>query len=678
MPLVIGTAGHIDHGKTSLVRRLTGTDCDRLQEEKSRGITIELGFAHLPLSSGGRLSIVDVPGHEKFVHTMVAGASGIDFVLLVIAADEGVMPQTREHLEICSLLGIGRGAVVITKTDMVDEELLELAREDIAAFLHGTFLESAPVFPLSAHTGQGMDALVAFLEELGTTLAPKRRADLFRLPVDRVFTLKGHGTVVTGTMISGTAAVGDDVTLYPRLLQSRVRSLQSHGSSAQSSPAGQRTAINLQNLAVEDIHRGDVLAHPGTLFPSQRFLLELTCLSSSPRPLKQRTTVHLHHGAKSVQAQLYFPEVDQLGPGETALCEARFTEPMVGVFGDRCVLRSFSPLRTVAGGVLLHPLGLGLRRKSTHFSSQCMALHRLAATLHEAVAPSVNFAAPASTKAGKAEPDAKGPKKQPLPPEQQPDALQAIAALELAREAGATFPELAVLTSAGAKTLEKLLAHLGAKQLTFCVDKEERRYLGEGAVGHLSETCLAAVAAHHKAHPMKQGPSRNEMLSGWGKSLPPKLAHFIMERLVRQGALVLAGDMLHLPGHTVRLASDQGKLRAAILQAHAQGGITPPNMKDVLEALQTDPKEAAAVIKLMQDEGEIVKVADGIWYETKALESLKEKTIRWFDTHQSIDLAGLKEVTGLSRKYLVALLEHFDTIRLTVRVGDARQLRMKT
>ena len=668
MPLVIGTAGHIDHGKTSLVRRLTGTDCDRLLEEKTRGITIELGFAHLPLSGGGRLSIVDVPGHEKFVHTMVAGASGIDFVLLVIAADEGVMPQTREHMEICSLLGIGRGAVVITKTDMVDEELLELAKEDITAFLHGTFLESAPVFPLSAHTGQGMEALVAFLEELGTTLAPKRRADLFRLPVDRVFTMKGHGTVVTGTMISGTAAVGDDVTLYPRLLQSRVRSLQSHGSSAQSSPAGQRTAINLQNLAVEDIHRGDVLAHPGTLFPSQRFLLELTCLSSSPRPLKQRTTVHLHHGAKSVQAQLYFPEVDQLGPGETALCEARFTEPMVGVFGDRCVLRSFSPLRTVAGGVLLHPLGLGLRRKSTHFANQCAALHHLAATL----AP-----APPQATQGKGEAQGKEAKKQPLPPEQQTDSLQTIAALELAGEAGATFNELAVLTSAGAKSLEKLLAHLGAKQLAFCVDKEERRYLGERAISHLSETCLAAVAAHHKANPMKQGPGRNEMLSGWGKNLPPKLAHFIMERLVRQGALALAGDVLHLPGHKVSLASDQGKLRAAILQAHTQGGITPPNMKDVLEALQTDPKEAAAVIKLMQEAGEIVKVADGIWYETNALESLKEKTVRWFDTHQSIDLAGLKEVTGLSRKFLVALLEHFDTIRLTVRVGDVRQLRQK-
>ena len=667
MPLVLGTAGHIDHGKTSLVRRLTGTDCDRLLEEKNRGITIELGFAHLPLSGGGRLSIVDVPGHEKFVHTMVAGASGIDFVLLVIAADEGVMPQTREHLEICSLLGIQRGAVVITKTDMVDEELLELAKEDITGFLHGTFLECAPVFPLSAHTGHGMETLVAFLEELATTLAPKRRADLFRLPVDRIFTMKGHGTVVTGTMISGTAAVGDDVTLYPRLLPSRVRSLQSHGSSAQSSPAGQRTAINLQNLAVEDIHRGDVLAHPGTLFPSQRFLLELTCLSSSPRPLKQRTTVHLHHGAKSVQAQLYFPEVDQLGPGETALCEARFTEPMVGVFGDRCVLRSFSPLRTVAGGVLLHPLGLGLRRKNSHFASQCAALHHLAATL----------ATTAQAQQAEAEQAGKGAKKAALPPEQQPDALQAIAALDLAGEAGATFNELAVLTTAGAKTLEKLLAHLGAKQLAFCVDKEERRYLGEGAVAHLSEMCLAAITAHHKANPMKQGPGRNEMLSGWGKSLPPKLAHFIMERLVRQGALVLAGDVLHLPGHKVHLASDQGKLRAAILQAHTQGGITPPNMKDVLEALQTDPKEAAAVIKLMQDAGEIVKVADGIWDETKALDGLKEKTVRWFDTHQSIDLAGLKEVTGLSRKFLVALLEHFDTIRLTVRVGDVRQLRLK-
>ena len=359
----MGTAGHIDHGKTSLVRALTGIDCDRLDEEKRRGITIELGFAFFPLPNGERMGVVDVPGHERFVRNMVAGAAGIDFVLLVIAADEGVMPQTREHLEICSLLGIRHGMVALTKIDMVDPELLELAREDVSAFLQGTFLESAPVFPVSSQTGEGLDALRNAIYEQNTILAPKRRSDLFRLPVDRVFTLKGHGTVVTGTLISGSAKVGDEVELLPGQRASRIRSIQTHGADVTEAAPGHRTSLNLHGLEVTDIERGDVVALPGSLFPATRWLVSLTCLSSSPRALRHRAEIHFHHGAKEVPARLYFYDRERLAPGETALVEVRFSTPLAGVFGDRCVIRAFSPLRTVAGGEALIPLDSAPRRR---------------------------------------------------------------------------------------------------------------------------------------------------------------------------------------------------------------------------------------------------------------------------------------------------------------------------
>ena len=268
MAVIMGTAGHIDHGKTSLVRALTGIDCDRLEEEKRRGITIELGFAYFTLPDGERMGVVDVPGHERFVRNMVAGAAGIDFVLLVIAADEGVMPQTREHLEICSLLGIRHGMVALTKIDMVDPDLLELAKEDVASFLEGTFLEGSSIFPVSSVTGEGLEALRQAIRAQSRELAPRRRQDLFRLPVDRVFTLRGHGTVVTGTLISGKAKPGDDVELLPSRRLSRIRSIQTHGTDVEEATPGHRTSINLAGLDVEDIHRGDVIARPGTLFPS--------------------------------------------------------------------------------------------------------------------------------------------------------------------------------------------------------------------------------------------------------------------------------------------------------------------------------------------------------------------------------------------------------------------------
>ncbi|MCL1939351.1 MAG: selenocysteine-specific translation elongation factor [Desulfovibrionaceae bacterium] len=643
MPVVMGTAGHIDHGKTTLIRTLTGTDCDRLEEEKRRGITIELGFAELSLPDGRSLSVVDVPGHEKFVRTMVAGASGVDFILLVIAADEGVMPQTREHLEICSLLGIRDGVVALTKTDAADAEMLELAREDLASFLAGTAFEGAPVIPVSARTGHGLDTLIAALAEVEARLAPVRSQDLFRLPIDRVFTLRGHGTVVTGTMIAGSVSVGDSVEIEPSGLRSKVRGLQSHGGAVKTALAGRRTAVNIPDLAVEQIQRGAVLTFPDTLFPAATWVINVTCLASAPRPLRHRAEVHFHHGSGETQARLYFADRDKLLPGDSCLCEVRFAEPLAAVFGDRCVIRSFSPLRTVAGAVVLNPLGVDMRRRSRAFAERCEQVLSLV---------------PGSAPSDEAE-------------------NSILTQLACTRDAdkGLSFAKLRVLANLDSRALDKRLATLSGSQKVFCFDKEQRLYLSADILDQFCLSCEKAVADFHARHGERQGVARSEIISGWGKSLAPKLAHFVIERLIKKGVLIAEQDLLRLPAHSASFSKEQAPLSEAILAAHQQAGMTPPNLNEVLEAIGANKKEAAAVMNALRASGQLVRVAEGLWYAREHLDAVEAILQEWFQTHESIDLAGLKSVTGLSRKYLVALLEHFDARKITMRVGDVRVLR---
>ncbi len=637
MAIVMGTAGHIDHGKTTLVRALTGIDCDRLAEEKRRGITIELGFAFCDLPGNVRLGIVDVPGHEKFVKNMVAGASGIDFVMLVIAADEGVMPQTREHLEICSLLGIRHGFVALTKVDMVDGEWLELAKDDVQNFLQGTFLEGMPIFPVSATTGQGIEDIRQHMTQLEASLTPKRRTDLFRLPVDRVFTMKGHGTVVTGTLVSGSVKLGDSVVVLPTGMESKVRGLQSHGGSADAVMSGNRTAINLHGLTLEDVQRGDVLAYPETLFPSERWIVRLTCLASSPRPLRHRVEIHFHHGAREVAARLFFFDRDSLAPGESALCELRFTTPLVGVFGDFCVVRAFSPLRTVAGGVLLHCLEKAPRRRDI-------------------------------TEAERAALSA-------LPESDEATRVQTHVAL--AGKKGLYAAELSVLTNVDSKRLDKALQGLLGKEL-FCFDKEHKGYVHVDTVTHLSTQAIEQAEAFHRKEPLKAGMARGVVAAGWGQQLSPKLVFFIIERLVRQGELIAEGETLRRSKHVVQLGSSQTDIKDKILNAHSVAGMTPPNFKEVAEQLNTDIKNATSVANILVDEGALVKIKDGLYYHAPVLEDIKQRLQQWFTTHDDIDPAGLRELlNGLSRKYTVALLEYFDKERVTIRVGDKRQLRSK-
>ncbi|WP_026167365.1 selenocysteine-specific translation elongation factor [Desulfovibrio oxyclinae] len=632
MPVVMGTAGHIDHGKTTLVKALTGIDCDRLSEEKKRGITIELGFAFLDFEDDSRLSVVDVPGHERFVKNMVAGAAGIDFVLLVIAADEGIMPQTREHLEICSLLGIDTGMVALTKTDMVDEEWLEMVQEEVASYLEPTFLGGTPIIPVSAHTGQGVPELRAELKKLMDRFAPRRRSDLARLPVDRTFTMKGYGTVVTGTLISGNFKVGDDVVLYPDETPARIRTLQSHGQGVEVAPAGRRTAVNLQGLEVQDVSRGEILARPGTMFPSEVWDIELTMLESSPRALKHRKEVHFHHGSREIMARIYLNDRDKLAPGETAVCQVRFTQPLASVYGDRIVLRSFSPLRTIAGGRVLSPVGHKVKR----FSDAQKKLEGLTAESPEEVI---------------------------------------AAQLDLAGPQGRSFAELLTMTDLESKALEKTLNGMAGKQLALMFDKDERRYAYGPLVSELMEGLVAWLGEFHRKQSMKPGVQRGELASTWGRKLPAKLLHLVLERLMKKGDVVGDQEILRLKDHKVSLASDTAKVRELILGAYEKGGIRPPNLKDVLEPTKMDFKQAAPVFRHLQDEGKLVKIKEEMYYHAPALEDIRNRIIRFFDDNDEMDAQDFKGITDLSRKYAIPVLEHFDKQRLTVRVGDVRKLR---
>ena len=666
MPVVMGTAGHIDHGKTSLVKALTGTDCDRLQEEKKRGITIELGFASLPLPDGGSLSVIDVPGHEKFIKNMVAGTAGIDFVALVIAADEGVMPQTREHLEICSLLGIRKGLVALTKADLVDDDWLALVREDVTAFLRGSFLENAPVFPVSVHEQEGLETLRHGIAVMARGIEATRKSDVPRLPVDRVFSLPGHGTVVTGTLVTGSLSVGQTLVLMPSGKTSRVRGLQRHGASVETTGAGFRTAVNLPELEVAEIDRGEVLTQPGRLFTSRVWTVRLQCLGSSPRALRQRMEVHFHHGAKEVQARIQFLERDALAPDECGLALVRFAEPMTGMFADTFVIRSYSPLRTVGGGSVISPLPVPLRKKAPDYAEKMAHLKY--------------FEQVFSTTASKHQPTAdtkpeKGKKADSGPAEATLCEEYLEAQLGLQGVRGATFVELSVLCNFPEKIMEKALHHLGAMQRVFCVDKEERRYIGARPLEELQAGFLGWLDAFHKKEPMKKGVARNAVLSGWGRTLSGRLVFFLLGKLEARGSIVPEGDMVRLPGHEVSMSDDIRKLRDTLLALHEKAGIAPPHFRETLDSLGVTEKAAQPALKLMLTDGQLVKVADNMYYTPKALASLQQDVVNWFSGNDDLGPGELRGLTGLSRKYCIALLEYFDAQRLTMRVGEKRRLR---
>jgi selenocysteine-specific elongation factor len=634
--IILGTAGHIDHGKTSLVKALTGIETDRLKEEKQRGITIELGFAFLDLPGGTHIGIVDMPGHEKFVKNMVAGSSGIDVVTMVIAADEGVMPQTREHMEICHLMGIEHGLIALTKTDLVDEDLLELALEDIQDFVDGTFLEDQPVIPVSSATGQGLDDFLAALEKICRQLPERRFSSIFRLPVDRVFSMKGFGTVITGTLTSGQIRVGEDIMVYPKRIVSKVRGIQVHSSSVNEAGPGTRTAINFQGLDKESVDRGDILSTPDTLIESYMVDAGFHYLKSNAKPAKVRTRVRFHSGTSEILGYMVLLDRDELLPGEDALVQFRLESPVCCIKDDRYVIRSYSPVKTIGGGVILNPVA----RKYRHMDAAVIqGLTGLAAD----------------------------------DPEQ-----TILFFLSLNGYKGLSFNDLRIMTNLSDKKLSTTLQKLLAQQAVIQTDKEKQTFVSGAFFDDFKKKVLEKIQHYHTANPLKEGMPTQELKSKFRYIKDPRFFNILFSRLEKENAVIQDKNLVKLADFKVALQVDQHQIKKDILSIYRSAGLTPPFFRTVCQDLDLDKKTAMDVLQMLIDEKQIIKTKDDLYFDAQAMARLEAELVTFLKNNESITTPEFKDMTGISRKFVIPLIEYFDAIHLTIRVGDTRQLRKKS
>jgi selenocysteine-specific elongation factor len=622
-PIVLGTAGHIDHGKTSLVRALTGIDTDRLPVEKARGITTELGFARLDLGER-RVAVVDVPGHERFVKSMVAGATGIDVVMLVIAADEGVMPQTREHLDICDLLGVRRGMIVLTKRDLVDDEWLGMVTGDVKTAVAGTFLEGAPVVPVSTRTGVGIDELKTEIARLIDSLPPRTTTGVFRLPVDRVFTVKGFGTIVTGTVLGGEVALGDELTVIPHGLSARVRGIEVHGAAVEKAVAGHRAALNLGGVAVEDLARGDLLAHPGKVAASHILDVELRYLRSAPGPLPVRSKVLVHHATAQILATLVLVEKQALRPGESGLAQLRLDQatPIGALPGDHFIVRGFvetaSGGSTIGGGRIVRVLAPKARKGELH-AQAVGAL--VAARLDQRIALEVKAAAAAG-----------------------------LSADELVRRLG--LPASAIA--------DPLATLVGGGELLAVGE----HYLHAKAVAELEQKIGQLVIG--------EGVSREELRTQLPAALPVKAYDAILAGLERRGLVASDGDRVRKQASRPAALSP---VETAVLAKLEATGVEPPRPKELPAAVgMAEPAVKTALDKLVA--GKLaVKVKPDLVMHAKVVDQIRGKLVAFLGEHGTIDAQQWKDLTGASRKFTIPLAEYFDGEKLTLRVGDVRRLR---
>ena len=631
--IILGTAGHIDHGKTSLIKAVTGTDTDRLKEEKERGITIELGFASLDLPSGQHLGIVDVPGHEKFVKNMVAGATGIDIVVMVIAADEGVMPQTREHMEICTLLGIRHGFVALTKIDLVDEEWLELAREDVREFAAGTFLEEAPIVPVSAVKGEGLDGFTRVLDELSSAVPERPRSNLFRLPVDRVFSMRGFGTVITGSLLSGQVRTGDTIMIYPGGITAKVRGMQVHNQSVSQALAGQRTAINFQGLEKTAIERGETLAFPDTLHPSYMVDVSLAFLKSNKKALKNRTRVRFHTGTSEILGNLILLDREEIKPGENTVAQLRLDAAVSLVKDDRYVIRSYSPVRTIGGGAVLNPMPPKHKRFRAEIVEGLGRINELS-----------------------------------------PEELVAFC-VDRSGYRGASFSDLVVMTNIADKTLEQSIQSLLSRKQLIQVDKESRLFIHANSFDALKQHLRQTLKAYHQANPLRIGIQKEELRSKIPSTLNAKIFTLLINQMIKDEEIAAEEDTVRLSAHKISLGADQEDIRKRILAEYSRSGLQPPWFKELSAGLKTDPSRAADVLRLLVEEGALVKVKEDLYFAAGVVKDLQERLVDFLRRNGEISTPQFKEMTGVSRKYVIPLIEYFDARNVTIRIGDIRKLR---
>ncbi|MBX5475525.1 MAG: selenocysteine-specific translation elongation factor [Clostridia bacterium] len=628
--IIVGTAGHVDHGKTALIKALTGQDTDRLPDEKRRGISIDIGFAHLDLPGGRRVSFIDVPGHERFVRNMVAGVHGIDACLLVVAADEGVMPQTREHLEILRLLGVDRGVVALTKTDLVDGEWLDLVRDEVRAEIAGSGFAGAPILAVSSRTGEGLEALRAELARLFALAGERPAHGPARLPIDRSFTVAGFGTVVTGTLVSGAIREGDRLEWLPKGATVRVRGLQVHGHPTTEARAGQRVAVNVTGAEWREVHRGDVLAAPGAFRAESVLAARVHLLSTAPAPLADGARVRLHASTQETIARVVWLEdlpEGRLAPGGSALARLHAARPIVATYGERILIRSLSPATTIGGGVVLDA-GRRYRKKSRDDLRRLEALER-----REAGALLL----------------------QPL--DEGPHAVE-----DLARQAGLTVGECR-------RALEAWAAE---GRVVLLLD-------GEVAVGarrwaSLLEAATDAAVAERARHPLRRGWPREEAWRALWPGLERRLGNRLLAEAERAGAIELRGDVVRPPaGREPPLPEALERAVERVAAMFASAGLAPPSLEQV-QAELGGVAAAEDVVAHLVDQGRLVAVADGLWFASEAVDAAAERVRAHLAGGRAATMSELREVLGTTRKYALPLAEHFDRVRLTRRDGDVRRL----
>ena len=629
--VIIGTAGHVDHGKTLLVKALTGIDTDRLVEEKKRGITIELGFAHLDFDDGTQAGIVDVPGHEKFIKNMLAGAGGIDLAMLVVAADEGFMPQTVEHLGILSLLGIQDGLVVITKCDMADPEWVEMVKEDVRTHVEGTFLEGKPVFTVSAYTGQGIPELRQALKELVQKAAEKNMRTPFRLPIDRVFSVDGFGTVVTGTLIEGSVSNGDMAEILPGGVQARVRNLQVHDRDVETAYAGQRVAINLAGVKKADLGRGDVIARPGSVRTSLMLDARLQNLKNSQRTILSGSQVHLYHGSAVRLCKVVLLDRDALQPGESCYAQLRLTEEIAAKRGDRFVIRFYSPLETIGGGVVLDDLP---RRHKRGDQAVLEAL--------------------AIRESGSGD-----------------DQL-----VQLVAEHGHSLPTLEKLATPQNLDREELGRSL--EELTSAgkvLQPLPGRYLAASVFDAIWDSCRGLLEQYHRQNPLHAGMKVAELRQKLLKNTDQAVADAILAALAREGKIKAVADRYALADFAVHLTKRQSAIREKLLQTYRKAGLEVPGLDEVIASFPpAEQGDCRQVVESLVSGGGLVMLTPQLCLHSQVYAQVCDKTRDFMAEHQELTLAEFRDLLGTSRKYALAVLEYYDKNKILKKDGDVRRL----
>ncbi|MEW6066773.1 MAG: selenocysteine-specific translation elongation factor [Nitrospirota bacterium] len=622
--VILGTAGHIDHGKSAIVKALTGIDPDRLKEEKERGITIDLGFADLCYPDGVTVGIVDVPGHERLIKNMLAGAGGIDLVLLVIAADEGIMPQSREHLHICNLLKIKSGLIAITKADLVEKDWLELVEGEVKNFVKGTFLEGAEIVPVSAKTMFNIDLLKEKIKQVALKVEPKPTKGLFRLPIDRVFTLKGFGTVVTGTAIAGNISLDNPVEILPSNIKSKVRGLHSHGKPIQTAYAGQRVAINLQGVEKEELKRGDSVVTPERLLPAKMIDGSVEMLLDAPT-LKNKSLVHFHTGTSETIARIILYGRNELKAGESSYCQIRLREPVIAMSGDRYIIRRFSPLETIGGGEVLDPYS---HRRSLKEGLDDLKIFE-SGTLSEKIATKVK--------------------------------KYSIQGMKISLIEGWINAEIPSIKNT-----------INASKNNGILFQFEDMLLHSEAFNSFKETVKKSLKDFHKRNPLKQGMLKEELRAGF--NIDPK----VFDKLIASiKDIIIEKEIVRLATFNIALSQGDEKLKITISELLEKGGFQPLTTEELSQALKLEQKHLVDIVKLMAKEGKLVRINDSLYVTSSIYKRLIEILKDFFSRKTEMTVAEFRDALKTSRKYALPFLEYLDSNKITLRVGDVRKFLIK-